>query len=400
MRHVQTNATETLSCHGLFVIIGSRPNTDMLPRWLVQNTTGLVRLAHNEPTAKTASWWWSWKGRAVEPDTSETTATLVNGLFAAGEVTDGRYRQAITAAAAGAQAAIDAERWLRLSPQKSSNKKHLDQHYETVKHSASAPTESRPVQPVAPECDVTQFDCLSTLVHKYPVVVFRQVDVLDLLTRTAMTPYALVVAKDVYSVTLSNGNDDDTFRTLDALSTLSGGDADDRAMPKVFVGGTSVGGAEQVKHLLQQANGRLDELILVAKGQHARESPESAARSPPACDDFTKSDCLFDVVARYPVVVFSKTWCPYCKKALELLELESVAVEPFRHVIDLTTFGAERMSLIQDTLEQLTGRRTVPNIFIGGEPIGGWDQTNALYQQGKLRALLQQAHAYPNVDSV
>jgi glutaredoxin 3 len=68
-------------------------------------------------------------------------------------------------------------------------------------------------------------------------------------------------------------------------------------------------------------------------------------------------------------------------------------------VIDLTTFGAERMSLIQETLEELTGRRTVPNIFIGGEPIGGWDQTSALYQQGKLRAMLQQAHAYPNIES-
>jgi glutaredoxin len=85
---------------------------------------------------------------------------------------------------------------------------------------------------------------------------------------------------------------------------------------------------------------------------------------------------------------------------LELLDLEGVTVGPFRHVVALTTFGAERMSLIQDTLEQLTGRRTVPNIFIGGEPIGGWDQTNALYQQGKLRALLQQAHEWANNGAV
>jgi thioredoxin reductase (NADPH) len=406
VRHVTTNATETLPCQGLFVMIGSMPNTHLLPRELVHATTGLVRLARDYKAPTTSTSWWSGNfGRTTTIEPAAETATLRNGLFAAGEVTDGRYRQAITAAAAGAQAAIDAERWLRVSRSRSKSsslakKKHLEQ--ETVKDSESVPFETRPAQPIGPpECDVTKLDCLSTLVSKYPVVVFRQADVLDLLTRTATTtttPYALVATKNVYSVTLSSDDDVDTSRTLDALVTLSGND--DRTLPKVFVDGTSVGGTEQVRHLLQQAHGRLDELIPVAKKGHpaARESSESVG-SPPVCDDYTKSDCLFDVVARYPVVVFSKTWCPYCKKALELLELEGVAVEPFRHVIDLTTFGAERMSLIQDTLEQLTGRRTVPNIFIGGEPIGGWDQTNALYQQGKLRAMLQQAYAYPNIES-
>jgi hypothetical protein len=51
--------------------------------------------------------------------------------------------------------------------------------------------------------------------------------------------------------------------------------------------------------------------------------------------------------------------------AVELFGLEDVALDPFRHVIDLATFGTERTYLVQDRLEQLTGRRTMPNILIG-----------------------------------
>lgn len=50
--------------------------------------------------------------------------------------------------------------------------------------------------------------------------------------------------------------------------------------------------------------------------------------------------------------------------------------------------GAE----IQDTLEQMTGQRTVPNIFINGQHIGGNSEFQALYKEGKLKELLNWLH--------
>ena len=72
---------------------------------------------------------------------------------------------------------------------------------------------------------------------------------------------------------------------------------------------------------------------------------------------------------------------------METLALDGVD-DPY--VIDLSQMDAQQ---IQSTLQQMTGRRTVPNVFIGGKTIGGGDETVALEQSGKLRAMLQSAGA-------
>lgn len=78
---------------------------------------------------------------------------------------------------------------------------------------------------------------------------------------------------------------------------------------------------------------------------------------------------------------------------MEVFNVEGVSAEPHLHVIDLAALG-ERGGLIQDTLLQMTSRRTVPNVFLGGKNIGGLDETTKLHQAGKLRPLLEQAKAY------
>jgi glutaredoxin 3 len=97
------------------------------------------------------------------------------------------------------------------------------------------------------------------------------------------------------------------------------------------------------------------------------------------------------VINKFPVVVFSKPYCPYCKRALEALGIEGVKDEPFLNVIDLTAI--KNMRAVQDTLKKMTGRRTVPDVFVGGTSIGGGDETTALHRDGKLRLLLQDAKA-------
>ncbi len=89
VKNVKTNATSEIPCDGFFVAIGHEPNTGFLKGKVELDEKGYIIL-RNRPT----------------------TATNVKGVFAAGDVQDTVYRQAVTAAASGCQAAIDAERFL------------------------------------------------------------------------------------------------------------------------------------------------------------------------------------------------------------------------------------------------------------------------------------------------
>jgi len=78
---------EQIECSGAFIAIGHKPITSFLEDQIETDESGYIIHKHN-------------------------TMTSVEGVFAAGDVVDTRYRQAITAAGMGCQASIDAERWL------------------------------------------------------------------------------------------------------------------------------------------------------------------------------------------------------------------------------------------------------------------------------------------------
>ena len=81
-----------------------------------------------------------------------------------------------------------------------------------------------------------------------------------------------------------------------------------------------------------------------------------------------------------PVEIYTTPSCPYCHAAKRLLARKGVA---FRE-IDVSRDPMLRTAMT----ERAKGGRTVPQIFIGGEPVGGSDDLHALEDAGKLDALL------------
>lgn len=85
------------------------------------------------------------------------------------------------------------------------------------------------------------------------------------------------------------------------------------------------------------------------------------------------------------VVVFSKTWCPYCKKVKDTLN--KVVKKDCLDIIELDK--VDDSEAILEYLKKITGARSVPRVFIGGKSIGGNDDTQALASSGKMGPLLK-----------
>lgn len=98
-------------------------------------------------------------------------------------------------------------------------------------------------------------------------------------------------------------------------------------------------------------------------------------------------DILKEKNSQNPVVVYSKTWCPYCGSVKGLFK--ELGVKPF--VVELDELADEVE--VQAALQRLTRQSTVPNVFIGGKHIGGCDDIMALHRNGKLLPLLKTAGA-------
>jgi len=88
LRNVKTDETSTLDCEAVFMAIGHIPSTEAFQGKVAVDEKGYIQLE------------------------GSSSATDIDGVFAAGDCADSTYRQAITAAGMGCRAAIDAERWL------------------------------------------------------------------------------------------------------------------------------------------------------------------------------------------------------------------------------------------------------------------------------------------------
>ncbi|KAI2621198.1 glutaredoxin [Hypoxylon sp. NC1633] len=119
--------------------------------------------------------------------------------------------------------------------------------------------------------------------------------------------------------------------------------------PKNVVGvGSSAGGQKKGK----------------SKGAETDEAEESE-------EDKEVEATLNTILKKSPVVIFSKTFCPYSKRAKGIL-LEKYSIDPAPYVVELDEHPLGKQ--LQARLDVMTGRKTVPNIMINGKSVGGSDE--------------------------
>lgn len=91
------------------------------------------------------------------------------------------------------------------------------------------------------------------------------------------------------------------------------------------------------------------------------------------------------LIKNKPIFIASKTYCPYCTKTKNTVS--SITKDAYILELDTIEDGAE----IQEALFEITGQRSVPNVFIAGEHIGGNSDLQALQSQGKLEPKVKAA---------
>jgi len=90
------------------------------------------------------------------------------------------------------------------------------------------------------------------------------------------------------------------------------------------------------------------------------------------------------LIKENPVLIFSKTYCPFCNKVKALLTDLGITF----HAFELDTIDPDEAASMQSALKEKTGQSTVPNVFIREKHIGGCDDTFKTHQRVGLLSLL------------
>mmetsp|Transcript_18722 Transcript_18722/g.28437 ORF Transcript_18722/g.28437 Transcript_18722/m.28437 type:complete len:137 (-) Transcript_18722:75-485(-) len=108
--------------------------------------------------------------------------------------------------------------------------------------------------------------------------------------------------------------------------------------------------------------------------------PASASRT--VALNMASADFVEAEIGAHDIVVFSKSYCPFCTKTKDLFD--DLKVEFTSYELNQMDDGAD----IQSALSDKTGQSTVPSVFIKGEHIGGNSDLQALAGNGKLQKML------------
>jgi len=294
IQNTETNHEQNVRCDGIFVMIGSKPNTE----WLLlkeNNNNGSTKLGLQLDS-----------NGYILLDKSQrnaySKATAVAGIFVAGEATDQMYRQAITAAAEGAQAAMDAERWLRTQGYSTASKdarrtlsqqqqqqqaiplqtiprptqdhqslrgKSSDQEGAATGEQQRKAQEEEPGQQAPQQqretpaitCDVAQVACLDQVVHEHPLVVFStpRCPQCEALKETLALEGLSGDHPNVNIINVSKLGTSKVKKMRVTLKEMTGR----KSFPAVFLGGKWIAGEAQTR--IWQKEGKLREMLVEAK---------------------------------------------------------------------------------------------------------------------------------------
>jgi len=137
--------------------------------------------------------------------------------------------------------------------------------------------------------------------------------------------------------------------------------------------------------------------LLVAAGARAgRRKAARSGRKARGGDDMPRVDvkAAFDaMIAKNTVFMVSKGFCPFCKKAKAALEELGVKYVAFELEDEAKKPLVDDVASVQDYMNELTGARSVPRVFISGEFVGGADDIIAKKNNGDLLKVLKDAGA-------
>lgn len=121
-----------------------------------------------------------------------------------------------------------------------------------------------------------------------------------------------------------------------------------------------------------------------------------ACAASPVMASSDESEMLTDAIRAHRVVIVSKSYCPYCRAVKKLMAEQYPEVHP--HVIEIDLDTRVDMTKFQNAMAETYGQRTVPQVFIGAERVGGSDDTFKAHVDGTLSRLLR-ADVSPAVPS-
>lgn len=123
----------------------------------------------------------------------------------------------------------------------------------------------------------------------------------------------------------------------------------------------------------------------VALGVNTQEEADKMREAYGKSSYGTEPEWVAEAVKSAPVVVFSKSYCPYCTKLKNLLRDLKVA----HTVYELDHMGQPRNGPVQQALQKISGELATPQLFVGGDFLGTWEMASELNNKGDLEGALR-----------